>query len=62
LKESEIEREMFKEKASFLKVECLKADSRTKSENAEIRAKLAVTKEKLRNYENMEKDINLAIE
>lgn len=58
----EAERDMYKEKVNLLKAEYYKVEARSKTDNANIRAKLEVMKERLANYENIEKEINSAIE
>ena len=57
-KSMEAERDMYREKVNVLKAEYYKVEARSKTDNADIRAKLEVMKERLANYENIEKEIN----
>ena len=62
LKQLEAEKDMYKEKVSILKAEYYKVEAKSKTDNADIRAKLEVMKERLANYENIETELNRAIE
>ena len=53
---------MYMEKVNLLKVEYFKVEAKSQTDNAEIRAKLAVARERLENYDDIEQDINSAIE
>jgi progesterone-induced-blocking factor 1 len=55
------ENEMLKDKVDILKQEFYKLEHRNKSESAELKASYAVCKEKLAQYEAMERDIDNAI-
>ena len=49
---------MYKEKVNLIESEYYKVEASSRNDNAEIRAKLEVMKERLANYENIETEIN----
>lgn len=53
---------MLREKMNILKAEYYKAEGQNKQDQADIKAENAVLKERLREYENMEKEIDEAVE
>ena len=61
VKETKLENEALKSKIDLLKSEFYKLESTQRNGTAEIRAELAVTKERLANYEMIEKELDQAI-
>ncbi len=61
VKETKLENEMLKQKLDVLKQEYYKLESAARSGSGEIRAELAVCKERLANYEMIEKELDQAI-
>ena len=55
------ENEMLKDKISQLRSEFFKAESKSAQESADLKATLAVSKEQLKNYEGIEKEVDEAI-
>ena len=61
VKELKIEHEALKQKIDVLKSEYYKLESAHRNGNADLRAELAVCKERLTNYELIEKELDSAI-
>ena len=61
VKETKLESEALKSKIDVLKTEFYKLESTARQGSAEIRAELAVAKERLANYELIEKELDQAI-
>lgn len=61
VKETKLESEALKSKIDVLKTEYYKLESTARQGSAEIRAELAVAKERLANYELIEKELDQAI-
>ncbi|KAL4511807.1 hypothetical protein ABPG72_012652 [Tetrahymena utriculariae] len=61
IKAQRLENEMLREKMIVLRQEYYKAENSQKEEYAQLKAELAVSKEQLRNYELMEKEIDDAV-
>jgi progesterone-induced-blocking factor 1 len=61
VKESKLENETLKQKLDVLRSEYYKLESSARQGNADIKAELAVTKERLANYELIEKELDQAI-
>ncbi len=61
VKELKLENETYKQKIDVLKSEYYKLESMQRQGGAEIRAELAVCKERLANYELIEKELDQAI-
>lgn len=61
VKETKLESEALKAKIDVLKTEYYKLESTARQGTAEIRAELAVSKERLANYELIEKELDQAI-
>lgn len=61
VKETKLESEALKAKIDVLKTEYYKLESTARQGTAEIRAELAVAKERLANYELIEKELDQAI-
>lgn len=61
VKETKMESEALKSKIDVLKTEYYKLESTARQGNAEIKAELAVAKERLANYELIEKELDQAI-
>ena len=53
--------DMLKDKISVLRSEFFKAEARHKDDSSEYRAKVVVLEERLKNYENIEQDIDQAV-
>jgi chromosome segregation ATPase len=53
--------EMHKDKIAILRAEFFKAEAKSKEDNSELKAKNLVLEEKLKNYENIENDIDQAV-
>ena len=58
VKELKIENETYKQKIDVLKSEYYKLESMGRQGNADIKAELAVSKERLANYELIEKELD----
>lgn len=61
VKETKMESESLRQKIDVLKTEYFKLESVANKGNSEIKAELAVTKERLANYEMIEKELDQAI-
>lgn len=61
VKETKLENEALKSKLDVLKSEYYKLESTARQGNADIKAELAVTRERLGNYEMIEKELDQAI-
>lgn len=61
VKETKLESEALKSKIDVLKTEYYKLESTARQGTADIRAELAVAKERLANYELIEKELDQAI-
>lgn len=61
VKETKLENEALKAKIDVLKSEYYKLESVSRQGNADIKAELAVTRERLANYEMIEKELDQAI-
>jgi progesterone-induced-blocking factor 1 len=61
VKDMKIENEALKNKIDVLKSEYYKLESVNRQGNADIKAELAVSKERLANYELIEKELDQAI-
>lgn len=61
VKETKLESEALKSKIDVLKTEYYKLESTARQGSADIRAELAVAKERLANYELIEKELDQAI-
>ena len=61
VKETKIENESLKAKIDVLKAEYYKIESVARQQNADIKAELAVARERLANYEIIEKELDSAI-
>ena len=61
VKETKIENESLKAKIDVLKAEYYKIESVARQQNADIKAELAVARERLANYELIEKELDSAI-
>lgn len=61
VKELKLENETFKQKIDVLKSEYYKLESMERQNGADTRAELAVCKERLGNYELIEKELDQAI-
>ena len=61
VKELKIENEALSQKIDILKSEYYKLESTARMGNADIKAELAVSKERLANYELIEKELDQAI-
>jgi len=61
VKDLKIENDGLKQKIDVLKSEYYKIEATNRSSNADIKAELAVCKERLANYEMIEKDLDNAI-
>lgn len=53
--------EMLKDKIAILRSEFFKAEAKSKDQNADLKAKCIVMEEKLKNYDNIERDIDEAV-
>ncbi|KRX01429.1 hypothetical protein PPERSA_01332 [Pseudocohnilembus persalinus] len=62
LKQTKYENDMLRDKLNILKAEYYKAEGQGKQDQANIRAENAVLKERLREYDQMEKEIDEAVE
>ena len=58
VKETKLENEALRSKLEILKSEYYKLESTARQGNADIKAELAVTKERLGNYEMIEKELD----
>jgi progesterone-induced-blocking factor 1 len=58
VKETKLENESLKQKLDVLKQEYYKLESMSRQGNGEIRAELAVCKERLAHYEMIEKELD----
>ena len=58
VKELKLENETYKQKIDVLKSEYYKLESMGRQNNADIKAELAVCKERLANYELIEKELD----
>ena len=58
VKELKMENEALKQKIDVLKSEYYKVESTARQSNADIKAELAVCKERLANYELIEKELD----
>jgi len=61
VKETKIENEALRQKMDILKSEYYKLESTARQGNADIKAELAVCKERLAHYEMIEKELDQAI-
>lgn len=61
VKELKLENETYKQKIDILKSEYYKLESMGRQNNADMKAELAVSKERLANYELIEKELDQAI-
>ena len=61
VKETKLENESLKQKLDLLKQEYYKLESTARQGSGEIRAELAVCKERLAHYEMIEKELDQAI-
>jgi len=61
VKETKLENESLKQKLDLLKQEYYKLESQARQGSGEIRAELAVCKERLAHYELIEKELDQAI-
>jgi progesterone-induced-blocking factor 1 len=61
VKETKMESEALRQKIDVLKTEYYKLESKLREGSADIKAELAVTKERLANYEMIEKELDQAI-
>lgn len=61
VKETKLENEALRAKLDILKSEYYKLESTARQGSADIKAELAVTKERLANYELIEKELDQAI-
>ena len=61
VKETKLENEALRSKLDVLKSEYYKLESSARQGNADIKAELAVTRERLGNYEMIEKELDQAI-
>ena len=61
VKETKLENEALRQKLDILKSEYYKLESTARQGNADIKAELAVNKERLLNYELIEKELDQAI-
>ena len=61
LKEARMECELLKEKQDVLKSEYYKVEAAVRTQNADIKAELEVARERLGNYEAIEKELDRAI-
>lgn len=61
VKETKLENEALRSKLDILKSEYYKLESTARQGNADIKAELAVNKERLGNYEMIEKELDQAI-
>ena len=61
VKETKLENEVLKQKSELLKQEFYKLESTARQGSADIKAELAVCKERLANYEMIEKELDQAI-
>lgn len=61
LKETKLENEALRQKQDVLKSEYYKLESTARQGNADIKAELAVCKERLAHYEMIEKELDQAI-
>lgn len=61
VKETKLENEALRSKLDILKSEYYKLESTARQGNADIKAELAVNKERLANYEMIEKELDQAI-
>jgi len=61
VKETKIENEALRQKMDILKSEFYKLESTARQGNADIKAELAVSKERLAHYEMIEKELDQAI-
>jgi progesterone-induced-blocking factor 1 len=61
VKELKMENEALKQKIDILKSEYYKLESTGRQNNADMKAELAVCKERLANYEMIEKELDQAI-
>eukprot|EP00351_Strombidinopsis_sp_SopsisLIS2011_P000803 CAMPEP_0116881108 /NCGR_PEP_ID=MMETSP0463-20121206/13184_1 /TAXON_ID=181622 /ORGANISM="Strombidinopsis sp, Strain SopsisLIS2011" /LENGTH=98 /DNA_ID=CAMNT_0004532651 /DNA_START=1662 /DNA_END=1958 /DNA_ORIENTATION=+ len=61
VKETKLENEALKAKIDVLKQEYYKLESVSRQGNSDIKAELAVVKERLANYEMIEKELDQAI-
>ena len=55
------EAEMLKDKIAILRSEFFKAEAKSKDDTSELKAKVVVLEEKLKNYEHIEQDIDNAV-
>lgn len=58
VKECKLENDTLKQKVDILKSEYYKLESTARQGNADIKAELAVSKERLANYEMIEKELD----
>ena len=58
VKETKLENEALRSKLDMLRSEFYKLESTARSGNSDIKAELAVTKERLANYEMIEKELD----
>jgi len=61
VKELKMENETLKQKISLVQAEYYKVESMGRQNNADIKAELAVSRERLANYEMIEKELDQAI-
>ena len=61
LKEAKIENEQLKDRQDVIKSEYYKMESVVRTQSADVKAELEMCKERLKNYESIEKELDRAI-